>query len=454
MLSDLKILVLAAGKGTRMQSLTPKVFHTLGHRPLISYVLECAEALKPSEIFLVTRAELEDRCLKDLKPHHHFTLVRQETPLGTAHAVLAARPFIEGFQGKLLVLFGDTPHVTPESLKGLLEKLDATETTAITLMTLHPKDPRGYGRVKLGEGDRVVEIIEEKEASAQDLLNPLCNGGVMALKGTHALWILERIPCRKGSGEFYLTDAVAVARTLGLETYQVQGHEDLLAGINTLSALAQSEQRLQNHWRQKFMDQGVILRDPSSTYFSYDTEIGPHTVIEPQVVLGPGVRLGSYVTVKAFSYITHAMVENHTTIGPFVHLRPGTHLKESVRIGNFVEVKNSTLEQGSKANHLSYIGDSHVGEHTNIGAGTITCNYDGVLKHRTIIGNSVFVGSNTALVAPLTIGDGVVVGAGSVVTQDVAAESLVVARAPQKVIPQGGKRFLEKRKKVNQRDSH
>lgn len=276
----------------------------------------------------------------------------------------------------------------------------------------------------------------------------------MALKGTHALWILERIPCRKGSGEFYLTDAVAVARTLGLETYQVQGHEDLLAGINTLSALAQSEQRLQNHWRQKFMDQGVILRDPSSTYFSYDTEIGPHTVIEPQVVLGPGVRLGSYVTVKAFSYITHAMVENHTTIGPFVHLRPGTHLKESVRIGNFVEVKNSTLEQGSKANHLSYIGDSHVGEHTNIGAGTITCNYDGVLKHRTIIGNSVFVGSNTALVAPLTIGDGVVVGAGSVVTQDVAAESLVVARAPQKVIPQGGKRFLEKRKKVNQRDSH
>ncbi len=427
-------IVLAAGEGTRMRSSRPKVLHQVGHRTLVGHVLTAAAKAGGADIAVVVGPGRDDVAKEAKAVAPQANIFEQRERLGTAHAVLAARQAIEKGADDILVMFADTPLVRPETLSRLRAAIAGG--AAVTALGFRPKDPSGYGRMVM-KGDELIAIREDKDASAEERNITLCNGGLMALAGAAALRILDRIGNSNAKGEYYLTDAVAIARDMGLKATVIETDEDDVRGINTKAQLAEAEAVLQQRLRAAAMESGVTLVAPETVFLSSDTTFGKDVTIEPNVVFGPGVTVGDGATIRSFSHLEGAVVGKGARVGPFARLRPGAKLGEDVHIGNFVEVKAATIEDGAKANHLAYIGDARVGAKANIGAGTITCNYDGVNKHLTDIGAGAFIGTNSSLVAPVKIGDGAYVGSGSVVTKDVPADALVIARG-QQVNKEGG----------------
>ncbi|HJE23242.1 MAG TPA: bifunctional UDP-N-acetylglucosamine diphosphorylase/glucosamine-1-phosphate N-acetyltransferase GlmU [Methylorubrum populi] len=420
-------IVLAAGKGTRMRSDRPKVLHALANRSMLGHVLTAVQEAGASRLAVVVEPGREDvaREIERLAPG--AGVHPQAERLGTAHAVLAARAALEGGRD-VIVAFGDTPLITAETYARLRAPL--REGAAVAVLAFEAADPTGYGRV-LTEAGRVLAIREEKDASEEERTVRLSNAGLMALSGTHALGLLERIGNDNANREYYLTDAVALAVGDGLSVAVVAVAEDEAQGVNDRVQLSIAEATIQARLRRAAQLGGATLVAPETVYLSVDTVLGRDVVIEPHCVFGPGVVVGDRCVIRAFSHLHDARLMDGADIGPHVRLRGGAVLGEGVHLGNFVEIKNATLHAGAKASHLTYLGDAEVGAGANIGAGTITCNYDGVSKNRTQIGEGAFIGSNSALVAPVSIGAGALVGAGSVITRDVPADALAVARGRQ-----------------------
>jgi bifunctional UDP-N-acetylglucosamine pyrophosphorylase/glucosamine-1-phosphate N-acetyltransferase len=428
-MSGFHAVVLAAGQGTRMKSAMPKVLHPLAGLPLVAHVLKAAAAAGASRCSVVIPPDVKG--FKALPASIETRFFEQKDRLGTAHAVLMARPALEHDAGPVLVLYGDTPLVTPDSLKRLACSLE--NGAAMAVMGFNAKDPKGYGRFITGGGGELIAIREEKDATPEERSISLCNSGIMAFRGSLILELLSHIGNNNKAGEYYLTDAVEIARGQGHKVAFDLMSEAEVRGVNTRAQLAEAEAVLQDRLRQKAMEGGATLIAPATVTFSHDTVTGQDVLIEPNVFFGPGTVIGDRVTVKAFCYIEGAILESGVAIGPFARVRPGTRLGSDVRIGNFVELKAADLKAGVKVNHLSYVGDAEVGEGANIGAGTITCNYDGFNKHRTEIGAGAFIGSNSALVAPVRIGEGAYIGSGSVIGRDVPDHALALSRAPQTV---------------------
>ncbi|HEX3708638.1 MAG TPA: bifunctional UDP-N-acetylglucosamine diphosphorylase/glucosamine-1-phosphate N-acetyltransferase GlmU, partial [Pseudolabrys sp.] len=386
-------IVLAAGEGTRMRSSLPKALNRIGGRTLIEHVLDAAKHAGCSATAVVVGPDHEAvaKAARDASPKAQVFVQRRRR--GTAHAVLAAKKALTRHAGDVLVMFSDTPLVRPETLKELRAAI--AKGAAVAVLGFRAQDPTGYGRL-LTRGGELVAIREERDATPAERAIDFCNGGLMALAGKHALRLLERIGNDNAKGEYYLTDAVALARDMGLTAVAIETSEDDVRGINTKAQLAETEAVLQNRLRMAAMDAGVTMIAPDTVFLSADTKFGKDVTIEPNVVFGPGVTVGDGATIRAFSHLEGARVGKGARVGPFARLRPGAELGPEVHIGNFVEVKEARIEAGAKANHLAYIGDARVGANANIGAGTITCNYDGVAKHRTDIGKGAFIGSNSA----------------------------------------------------------
>ncbi len=439
-------IILAAGKGTRMHSSLPKVLHPIGGRPMIQYVLETAVSLQSEQVALVVSPSQESVALSAQEIIPGLIPVVQEQQLGTAHAVLSARSFIEDFKGIILVLFGDTPLIRQETLLELLNRFKNPSRPAAIVLGMQLDDPKMYGRIVTSQNNQVEAIIEHKEANEETRKIKLCNAGVMALDGNYAVKLLEKIAPQSSNQERYLTDIVVIARHEGLKVEVVIAQDPSeFEGINTRKDLAEIEAKIQKRWRNSALEKGVTMIAPETVYLSHDTQIASDVIIHPYVNLGPKTIIEENVTIRSFTEIEGAHIKKGATVGPFARLRPKTTLEEGVKVGNFVEIKNSTLGIKTKANHLSYIGDAVIGEKTNIGAGTITCNYDGFNKWKTSIGSHVSIGANSSLIAPLKIGDHAYIGAGSTITKDVASESLAVARAQVKEIEKGAV-ALQKRK--------
>ncbi len=419
-------VVLAAGQGTRMKSAIPKVLHPLAGLPLVSHVFNAAAAAGARRCSAVIPPDAPGFTKLHTPVETHF--FEQKERLGTAHAVLTARAALHDETGPVLVLYGDTPLVTPESLKTLARALESG--AAMVVAGFDAKDPTGYGRL-ITEGGELLAIREEKDATPAERGLSLCNSGIMAFRGSILLDLLDRIDNKNKAGEYYLTGAAAIARALGYQVAIELISEDEVRGVNTRAQLAEAEAILQDRLRLSAMEGGAILIAPSTVTFSAGTIIGQDVLIEPNVFIGPGTVIGDGVTIKAFSHMEGAVIEAGATVGPFARLRSGTRLGPNVRVGNFVELKAAVVKAGAKINHLSYVGDAEVGEKANIGAGTITCNYDGFSKHKTEIGAGAFIGSNSSLVAPVSIGEGAYVGSGSVIGHDVPPHSLAVTRSPQ-----------------------
>lgn len=438
-------VILAAGDGKRMHSQMPKVLHELGGRSMLAYVLTAVAAAGADRLAIVV-APGQDKVVaeaKRLAPEANFFV--QAAPRGTADAVLAAKPAIaEGFDD-ILVAFADTPLVQPETFGKLRAPLAEPGCGVVTL-GFEASDPTGYGRLILDQG-ALMAIREHKDLSAGERDLTLCNAGLMALAGADCLRLLELIGNANAQGEYYLTDVVAAARARGLRAMTVQAREDEVLGINDRSQLAAAEAVLQTRLRQAAMQAGVTFLDPTRVHLSFDTEFGRDVVVEPDVFFGPGVKIGDGTVIRSFSHLLGAEIGPRCIVGPFARLRPGATLSEDVHVGNFVEVKAATLGAGVKANHLAYIGDATVGARTNIGAGAITCNYDGFAKFRTEIGEGAFIGVNSALVAPVRIGEGAYIATGSVITKDVAADALALARERQIEKPFWAKAFRNKHRK-------
>src|SRR6266700_4724699 len=433
-------VVLAAGEGTRMQSNLPKVLHPVAGQSMLSHVLQAAPNGRGARLAVVVgpgHRAVEDE-VRRLRPDA-TTFVQRER-LGTAHAVLAARDAIAHGADDLLVVFGDTPLISAETFERLRAPLK--NGAALAVLGFRAADPTGYGRL-LVEGDRLVAIREEADATPAERAVKLSNAGVMAFGGPKALQIIEKIGNANRKREYYLTDAVEIIRQQGLEAVVIETSEDEVRGINTKAQLAEAEQVMQARLRKAALEAGVTMIAPETVYLAADTTFGNDVTIEPFVVIGPGVSIGDGAVIHSFSHIVQSSIGKKALVGPFARLRPGTSLGEGAKIGNFVETKAATLEAGVKVNHLSYIGDAHVGAAANIGAGTIVCNYDGFAKHRTTIGAGAFVGSNSSLVAPVQIGSGAYIGSGSVITREVPDDALAVERGQQTNREGGAKRYRE-----------
>ncbi len=420
-------VVLAAGQGTRMKSSLPKVLHALAGQPLVAHVINTAASAGASSCSVVIPPEAHG--FEKLRTPLETRFFEQRERLGTAHAVLMARPALEGASGPVLVLYGDTPLVSRESIRKLAAAVGNGAEMAV--MGFRAKDPSGYGRLITTEAGELLAIREEKDATPEERNLTLCNSGIMAFRGDVVLSLLDRIDNKNKAAEYYLTDAVEIARSAGFRAACEVVGEDEVRGVNTRAQLAEAEAILQGRLRLKAMNGGATLIAPETVTFSHDTATGQDVVIEPNVFFGPGVVVEDGVTIKGFCHIEGAHIGQGAVVGPFARLRPGTRLGPKVKVGNFVELKAAGVEAGAKVNHLSYVGDAHVGAGANIGAGTITCNYDGFRKHKTEIGAGAFIGSNSALIAPVRIGDGAYVGSGSVISRDVPADSLALTRAPQ-----------------------
>src|SRR5512140_3216137 len=433
-------IVLAAGEGTRMRSSLPKVLHPVAGQPLLAHVLAATPRGAGAALAVVVGPEHRavEQEVSRLRPEA-ATYVQRER-LGTAHAVLAAREAIARGADDLLVAFGDTPLISAATCARLRAPLQ--NGAALAVLGFRAADPTGYGRL-LVEGDRLVAIREQADASPAERAIKLSNAGVMAFDGRRALQIIEKIGNANSKGEYYLSDAVAVVREMGLEAVVIETSEDEVRGINTKAQLAEAEQVMQARLRKAALDAGVTMIAPETVYLAADTKFGSDVTIEPFVVIGPGVSIGDGAVVHSFSHIVQSKLGRNASVGPYARLRPGTSLGEGARIGNFVETKAATLEAGVKVNHLSYIGDAHVGANANIGAGTITCNYDGFGKHKTEIGKGAFVGTNSSLVAPVRLGDGAYIGSGSVITRDVPDDAMAVERNQQSNREGGAKRYRE-----------
>jgi bifunctional UDP-N-acetylglucosamine pyrophosphorylase/glucosamine-1-phosphate N-acetyltransferase len=433
-------IVLAAGEGTRMRSSLPKALNMLGGSTLLAHVLATTRAAGCGEIAVVVGPDHGEVAKETLGVAPQAQVFEQRERKGTAHAVLAARAALAGGADDVLVIFADTPLVRAETLTALRTAL--SDGASVAVLGFRPADPTGYGRL-LTQGGALIAIREEKDASAEERKITLCNAGLMALSGTQALSLLERIGNNNAKGEFYLTDAVAIARDMGLKAVAIETTEDEVRGINTKAQLAEAEAALQQRLRAAAMEAGVTLVAPETVFLAADTKLGRDVTIEPNVVFGPGVTVEDGATIRSFSHLEGAHVGKGARVGPFARLRPGADLGADVHIGNFVEVKAAMIEAGAKANHLAYLGDARVGAGANIGAGTITCNYDGVAKHKTDIGKGAFIGSNSSLVAPVKVGDGAYVGTGTVVTRDVPADALAVGRAEQRIKEGWAKRLQQ-----------
>lgn len=423
-----------------MRSRIPKAMHELGGRTLLAHVLGAVEMVGTRDLAIVVGPDHDAVREEARRIAPTAQIFEQRERRGTAHAVLSARKAIDRGADDILVVFSDTPLVRPETLAKLRAAL--AEGVAVAVLGFRPENLKGYGRLILQE-DELVAIREDRDATSDERRIDFCNGGLMALAGKEALAILRRIDNKNAKGEYYLTDAVAVAHSMGLKAKAIETSEDDVRGINTKTQLAEAEAVLQRRLRAAAMESGVTLIAPETVFLSADTKFGKDVTVEPNVVFGSGVVIGDGATIRAFSHIEGARVGKGARVGPFARLRPGADLGKDVHIGNFVEVKEAKIEDGAKANHLTYIGDARVGAGANVGAGTITCNYDGVAKHRTEIGKGAFIGSNTALVAPVKIGDNAYIGTGTVVTKDVPADALAIARAKQTIKEGWAKRLRQ-----------
>ncbi len=423
------LLVLAAGQGTRMNSDLPKVLHRLGAAPLVAHALAAGRALDPERVVVVAGhgAEVVSKAVAKLDPDAQIAL--QGEQLGTGHAVAQALPLLTGFEGRVIVLYGDTPFIRPETLEALSES-----PADVTVLGFEAADPGRYGRL-IARGRDLDRIVEFKDATDEERVITLCNSGVIACDAALLADLVGGLGNDNAAGEYYLTDIVAAARARGLSAEVVTCPEAETLGINTRAELARAEALFQTRARAEALENGVTMVDPATVYFALDTFIGRDVVIGPHVVFGPDVTIESGAEIAAFCHLEGCHISRGATVGPFARLRPGAELAEDVHIGNFVEVKNSILGEGVKVGHLTYLGDADVGEGTNIGAGTVTCNYDGVFKHRTTIGTNAFIGSDTMLVAPVTVGDGALTASGSTITEDVPAGAVALGRAKQVTKP-------------------
>lgn len=446
---SIAVIVLAAGQGTRMNSDLPKVLHPLAGFPLLGHALRTARSIEPERLVVVAGHGAEQVRAAAEAIDEDVVIAHQLEQRGTGHAVLAAREALAGFDGDAAVLFGDTPFVRPETL----EEMRAARAAGADIVVLgfETEAPGGYGRLMLDTDGKLAAIVEAKDAGAPPPGLVLCNSGVLLADCATLLALLDTVTPQNAQGEYYLTDVVARGREQGLAAAVVTCPEAETLGVNSRTDLAAAEAIFQRAARAEAMANGATLTDPATVWFALDTVIGRDVVIGPNVVFGPGATVESGATINAFCHLEGCHISRGAKVGPFARLRPGAELAEDVHVGNFVEVKNAILDEGAKANHLTYIGDAHVGARANIGAGTITCNYDGVLKHHTEIGARAFIGSNSALVAPVSIGAGAVVGAGSVITQDVPADALAVARGRQQVREGFGARMMERLRALKSR---
>ena len=436
------VVILAAGQGTRMRSDTHKVLHPIASRPLLLHLLDRVDALGADKRVVVVGKGREQ--VEAAIAGRDAAIAYQAEQKGTGHAVQQAADALGGYDGPVLILYGDTPFVEAETLRRMLDRLDGDGGPGVVVLASCPPDPLKYGRIILGEGDRIGKMVEYKDATEEERAVRLCNSGMMAVRARDLFRWLSKVGNDNAAGEYYLPDVVNVAAAEGREAVVIEGDPYETAGVNSRAELAHLELEWQRRRREQVLHEGATLIDPESVWFAYDTKLGRDVTVEPHVVFGPGVEVADGATIHAFSHIEGAIVGLKASIGPFARIRPGTRLGDRSKVGNFVELKKADVGEAAKVNHLSYVGDASVGARANIGAGTITCNYDGFGKYRTEIGAGAFIGSNTALVAPVSIGDGAIVGAGSVITSDVDADSLAVERSEQKGIAGWAKRFRDR----------
>lgn len=434
MTAPIAAIILAAGKGTRMKSDTHKVLHPIAGRPMLLHLIDSVKALGAAREVVVVGAGRE-QVEAAVTPLGAET-AHQAEQLGTGHAVLQAKDALAGFEGDVLILYGDVPLVTTATMRRMVERLHGEDSPAVVVLGFRPADPGAYGRLIVGGGDRLSKIVEYKDASPEERAVTLCNSGLMAVRGADLFALLERVTSDNAAGEYYLTDIVELANGDGRVAAVIETGAVEVTGVNSRGELAALEAEWQNARRARAMVEGATLIAPETVWFAHDTVLGRDVTIEPNVVFGLGVTVADGVVLRAFSHIEGARIASGATVGPFARLRPGAVLEADSHVGNFVELKNAVLGKGAKANHLTYLGDASVGAGANIGAGTITCNYNGFLKQKTVIGAGAFIGSNSALVAPVAIGDGAIIGAGSVITRDVEAEALAVTR-PETLTKQG-----------------
>lgn len=442
-MTEIAAIILAAGKGTRMKSNLHKVLHPIAARPMLMHLMDAVDELKPSKKVVVVGSGKE-QLEAALSGSVDFAV--QDPQHGTGHAVQQAESALAGFDGDVLILYGDVPFVPSATMQMMIDRLNADDAPAVVVLGFEPEDTLNYGRI-LTQGDRIEWMIEHKDASDEQRQTRLCNSGLMAVKARDLFALLARVGNDNAAGEFYLVDIVNIATADGRHCYVVKTDPFEVAGINSRAELAQMEGEWQKRRRKRAMDEGATLVAPDTIWFAYDTVIGRDVLIEPNVFFGPGVSVSDNVIIRAFSHIEGAQIASAAEVGPYARLRPGAVLEERAKVGNFVEIKKSRLGKGAKANHLSYIGDADVGAGANVGAGTITCNYDGYFKYQTVIGEGAFIGSNTALVAPVKIGRDAIVGAGSTVTRDVGDGELRLVRAEQSVKPGWADRFHDAMRK-------
>ncbi len=440
--ADLAVVILAAGKGTRMKSDLHKVLHPIAGRPMLLHLIASAAALAPARTVVVTGAGRE-QVEAAVAPQGIATALQAEQ-LGTGHAVAQARDALAGFAGDVLILYGDVPLVTDATMRRMVARLHGDDAPAAVVLGFRPADPGAYGRVIADAAGRIVKMIEFKDATADERAETLCNSGLMAVRSNDLFELLDRVGNDNAAGEYYLPDIVMLAAADGRSSAVIETGAAEVAGVNSRGELAGVEAAWQAERRARAMAEGATLIAPDTVWFAHDTVLGRDVVIEPNVVFGPGTAVGDGVTIHAFSHIEGATIGARAEVGPYARLRPGAVMGVASKVGNFVEMKKAVLGDGAKASHLTYLGDAEVGAGANIGAGTITCNYDGYFKAKTVIGAGAFIGSNSALVAPVSIGAGAIVAAGSVVTRDVAADALVLVRPEQTEKPGWAKRFRDR----------
>ena len=438
---NIAAVILAAGKGTRMKSDLHKVLHPIAGHPMLLHLIGSVATLNPQRSVVVTGAGRE-QVEAAVAPLGIVTALQAEQ-LGTGHAVAQAEAALAGFEGDVLILYGDVPLVSSATMEAMVTRLHAPDSPAVVVLGFRPADPAAYGRIIADEQGVIAKMVEYKDASDAERAVTLCNSGLMAVRSADLFALLARVGNDNAAGEYYLPDIVMLAAADGRASAVIETSAAEVAGVNSRAELAGVELSWQNARRAQAMADGATLIAPETVWFAYDTVLGRDVVIEPNVVFGPGVTVADGVVIHAFSHIEGAAIGAGAEVGPFARLRPGAVLGEHSKIGNFVEMKKAVLGAGAKASHLTYLGDAEVGPGVNIGAGTITCNYDGFFKYKTVIGAGAFIGSNSALVAPVTIGAGAIVGAGSVITGDVDADALALARGKQEARPGWGKRFRD-----------
>lgn len=437
---SISLVILAAGQGSRMLSDLPKVLHPLASVPLLVHAMRAGRMLEPERVVVVVGHGAEQVAQVAMHEDEQAGIVVQEQQLGTAHAVAQAREALADVAGDVVVLYGDTPFIRPQTLEALCA---ARAEFDIVVLGFHAADPGRYGRL-VADGNRLERIVEFKDATEAERQITLCNSGVICADRAGLFELIAQVGNANAAGEYYLTDIIALARAQGLSAGLVICDEAETLGINTRAELAAAEAAFQARARAQALEDGVTLQAPDTVIFAQDTVIGRDSIIEPYVVFGPDVTIESGAHIRAFSHLEGAHVSRGAVVGPYARLRPGAELAEDVRVGNFVEVKNAQLGEGAKVNHLSYVGDADIGARANLGAGTVTCNYDGVFKHRTDIGEGAFIGSSTMLVAPVRVGAGALTGSGSVITSDVPEGALALGRAPQTNKPGLGKRLMDR----------